>query len=63
MLAGATRVKTETLPMTVYLNIASGDFSAAVVCAVILMAIAALMLVALHLAQGDSGGAQRRRRE
>jgi molybdate transport system permease protein len=60
MLAGATRLKTETLPMAVYLNIASGDFSAAVVCAVILMAIAALMLVALHLAQGDSGGVQRR---
>jgi molybdate transport system permease protein len=54
MLAGATRLKTETLPMAIYLNIASGDFSAAVVCAVILMAIAALMLIALHIAQRGS---------
>jgi molybdate transport system permease protein len=51
MLAGATRMKTETLPMAIFLNIASGDFNAAVVCAIILMAIAVLMLIILHLAQ------------
>jgi molybdate transport system permease protein len=51
MLAGATRMKTETLPMAIFLNIASGDFSAAVVCAVMLMVIAALMLIILHIAQ------------
>jgi molybdate transport system permease protein len=51
MLAGATRLKTETLPMAIYLNISSGDFSAAVVCAVIQMVIAALMLIILHIAQ------------
>jgi molybdate transport system permease protein len=51
MLAGATRMKTETLPMAVFLHIASGDFDSAVVCAVILLAIAAGMLVILHLAQ------------
>ncbi|MDR1362820.1 MAG: ABC transporter permease [Spirochaetaceae bacterium] len=54
MLAGATRLKTETLPMAIYLNIASGDFSAAVVCAVILMTIAAIMLTGLHIAQRGS---------
>ncbi len=48
MLAGATRFKTETLPMAVYLNIASGDFSLAVGCALILMAIAIFLLIALH---------------
>jgi molybdate transport system permease protein len=59
MLAGATRLKTETLPMAIYLNIASGDFDAAVVCAVIQMTIAALMLIVLHLAQ--SGAVQKER--
>jgi molybdate transport system permease protein len=54
MLAGATRLKTETLPMAIYLHIASGDFDAAVVCAVIQMLIAALMLVFLHAAQSGS---------
>jgi molybdate transport system permease protein len=61
MLAGATRLKTETLPMAIYLNIASGDFSAAVVCAVILMVIAALMLIMLHIAQRASSGAEAER--
>ncbi|MDR0525463.1 MAG: ABC transporter permease [Spirochaetaceae bacterium] len=51
MLAGATRMKTETLPMAIFLNIASGDFDAAAVCAVILMAMAGLMLILLHSAQ------------
>jgi molybdate transport system permease protein len=54
MLAGATRLKTETLPMAIYLHIASGDFNAAVVCAVIQMVIAALMLIVLHIAQNGS---------
>ncbi|WP_341263497.1 ABC transporter permease [Morganella morganii] len=48
MLAGATRFKTETLPMAIYLNIASGDFSLALGCALILMALAIVLLVALH---------------
>ncbi|WP_412779029.1 ABC transporter permease [Morganella psychrotolerans] len=48
MLAGATRFKTETLPMAVYLNIASGDFSLALGCALILMALAIVLLFALH---------------
>ena len=48
MLAGATRMKTETLPIAVYLNIAGGDFSAAVGCALLLIVLAFLLLLLLH---------------
>ncbi|AOV97627.1 ABC transporter [Edwardsiella hoshinae] len=48
MLAGATRMKTETLPIAVYLNIAGGDFSAAVGCALLLILLAFLLLLVLH---------------
>lgn len=51
MLAGATRLKTETLPMAIYLNIASGDFNRAIACAVLLIMIAALLLLILHIFQ------------
>ena len=53
MLAGATRLKTETLPMAIYLNIASGDFNTAVACAVLLICIAALLLMCLHFFQSS----------
>ena len=53
MLAGATRLKTETLPMAIYLNIASGDFSLAIGCALVLIAIAITLLFALHRLQRD----------
>jgi len=49
MVAGATRFKTETLPMAVYLNIATGDTEAAVSCALVLMLIAFVVLMALRL--------------
>ena len=52
MLAGATRMKTETLPMAVYLNIASGDFTKAIACAALLIVIACVLLLALHAVQG-----------
>ncbi|WHP81167.1 ABC transporter permease [Edwardsiella anguillarum] len=48
MLAGATRMKTETLPIAVYLNIAGGDFSAAVGCALLLILLALALLLLLH---------------
>ncbi|UCQ15535.1 ABC transporter permease subunit [Edwardsiella piscicida] len=48
MLAGATRMKTETLPIAVYLNIAGGDFSAAVGCALLLILLAFALLLLLH---------------
>ncbi len=51
MLAGASRMRTETLPMAVYLNIASGDFRVAVACAVLLIALGCALLLLLHLIQ------------
>jgi len=51
MLAGAIRLKTETLPMAVYLNIASGDFSLAIGCALLLILLAGLLLIVLHRVQ------------
>lgn len=51
MLAGAIRMKTETLPIAVYLNIASGDFSLAIGCALLLILLAGLLLIILHRVQ------------
>lgn len=48
MLAGATRFKTETLPMAVYLNIASGDFEIAVGASLWLLCISACLLFLLR---------------
>lgn len=53
MLAGATRFKTETLPMAVYLNIASGDFELAIGAALWLLAISAALLLLLRLLQRE----------
>ncbi|WP_025120351.1 MULTISPECIES: ABC transporter permease [unclassified Serratia (in: enterobacteria)] len=51
MLAGATRMKTETLPIAVFLNIASGDFPLAVGCALLLILFSVFLLIMLHLLQ------------
>lgn len=51
MLAGAIRMKTETLPIAVYLNIASGDFSLAIGCSLLLITLAGMLLVILHRVQ------------
>ena len=48
MLAGATRFKTETLPMAVYLNISSGDFELAIGASVWLLFISACLLFVLR---------------
>ncbi|MBE2895841.1 ABC transporter permease subunit [Pasteurellaceae bacterium HPA106] len=48
MLAGATRFKTETLPMAVYLNISSGDFELAIGAALWLLLVGLLMLFAVR---------------
>ncbi len=48
MLAGATRFKTETLPMAIYLNIASGDFEIAIGASLWLLVISALLLLLLR---------------
>lgn len=49
MLAGATRFHTETLPMAIFLNIATGETEIAVACALILLAIAFVLLLVLRL--------------
>ncbi|WP_373602985.1 ABC transporter permease [Aggregatibacter sp. HMT-949] len=49
MLAGATRFKTETLPMAVYLNIASGDFEIAIGASLWLLFISACLLFVLRI--------------
>ncbi|MBE2898387.1 ABC transporter permease subunit [Pasteurellaceae bacterium 20609_3] len=52
MLAGATRFKTETLPMAVYLNISSGDFELAIGAALWLLLIGLVLLFAVRLIGG-----------
>lgn len=47
MVAGATRFKTETLPIAVYLNITSGETGIAVACAWLLILIGFLLLLLL----------------
>ncbi|MDO6680705.1 MULTISPECIES: ABC transporter permease [unclassified Oceanobacter] len=54
MVAGATRMYTETLPMAVYLNIASGETGLAVACALILLGLAFLLLLATRLVDRDT---------
>ena len=49
MLAGATRFKTETLPVVVYLNISSGDFEIAIGAALWLLMISACLLFLLRI--------------
>jgi molybdate transport system permease protein len=48
MLVGATRVKTETLPASIYLNMATGDMGAAMASAVILLFISAISQLLFH---------------
>lgn len=47
-LAGATRLKTETLPIAIYLSLSSGDITLTVSLIMVLVAIAATTLIALH---------------
>lgn len=49
MVAGATRFKTATLPVSVYLNIGSGELGAAIACAWILLALGFVLLLAIKL--------------
>ncbi len=49
MLAGATRFKTETLPMAVYLNISSGDFEIAIGASLWLLFISTCLLLVLRM--------------
>lgn len=47
-LAGATRFKTETLPIAIYLSLSSGDIPLTVALIIILIFIAFITLIALH---------------
>ena len=47
MVAGASRLRTETLPIAVYLNLTSGEIHIAVTCAWILILIGFIMLLTL----------------
>lgn len=49
MVAGATRFRTETLPIAVYLNISSGELGIAVSCALVLLGTAFILLLAMRL--------------
>ncbi len=48
MVAGATRFRTETLPIAVYLNISSGELGIALVCAWLLIMTGFLVLLAMR---------------
>jgi NifC-like ABC-type porter len=52
MVAGATRMRTETLPMAVFLNIATGETATAIACALVLLFLAAVLLLILRLIGG-----------
>lgn len=48
MVAGATRFRTETLPIAVYLNISSGEIEIALSCALVLVSVAFMLLLVLR---------------
>ncbi|MFO7951542.1 MAG: ABC transporter permease [Bacillota bacterium] len=48
MLAGATRMQTETLPTSIYLNMTLGDLDSAVAVAVIMLVIAMVLVLCLQ---------------
>ncbi|OKY78929.1 MAG: ABC-type sulfate transport system, permease component [Candidatus Methanohalarchaeum thermophilum] len=54
MLAGATRMKTETLPIAVYLNMSSGNLRLAIAAATILIIVAFLALYVLERYGGEA---------
>jgi molybdate transport system permease protein len=55
MLAGATTMRTETLPIALYLNISTGDVDLAVAAATILILIAIIALSAADFGDRDAG--------
>ncbi|MGB8453890.1 MAG: ABC transporter permease [Anaerocolumna sp.] len=58
MLVGTTRMKTETLPASIYLNIATGDMGAAMASAVILLFISAISLLLTNALDKKPGGSR-----
>ncbi|GEO80172.1 ABC transporter permease [Pararhodospirillum oryzae] len=60
MVAGATRLHTETLPMAVFLNIASGETEIAIACALVLLGLAFVMLLTLRALAGEPSSLSRK---
>ena len=56
MVAGATRFRTETLPIAVYLNISSGELGIAVSCALVLLGAAFLLLIGARMISATGAG-------
>jgi molybdate transport system permease protein len=54
MVAGATRFRTETLPIAVYLNIAGGELEIAVSCAVVMLGVSFALLAGMRLVKRNS---------
>lgn len=54
MLAGATQMKTETLPIAVYLNMSSGELELAIAAAIILAVVSFAALYVLERFSGDA---------
>lgn len=59
MLVGATRMKTETLPTSIYLNMATGDMSAAMASAMIILFIASISLIITNRLERKKSNASR----
>jgi molybdate transport system permease protein len=55
MLAGATRMKTETLPIALFLNMSTGDLDLAIAASVILIAISVVSLAVFERYTGGRG--------
>ena len=54
MVAGATRMHTETLPMAIFLNIATGETGVAVACALVLLSTAFILLLIIRALGGSA---------
>ena len=54
MVAGATRLHTETLPMAIFLNIATGEIGVAVACALVLLSTAFILLLIIRALGGSA---------
>lgn len=55
MLGGATRMKTETLPIALFLNMSTGDLDLAIAASVILIVISVISFAVFERCSGDRG--------
>ena len=62
MFVGATRMKTETIPTSIYLNMATGDIGPAMACAMIILIISAVTLVLSGFFNQRPGAKKERKR-